>query len=40
MYVRIRLSNAMETAHPIHLNGHQFYVTACDGNTILPINVF
>lgn len=34
--VRIRLSNAMETAHPIHLHGHQFYVTASDGNTIPP----
>lgn len=34
--VRIRLSNSMETAHPIHLHGHQFSVSACDGNLIQP----
>lgn len=32
--VRIRLANAMEHAHPIHLHGHQFLVTAVDGNPI------
>lgn len=32
--VRIRLSNAMEQAHPIHIHGHQFDVTAVDGNPI------
>lgn len=32
--VRIRLANAMEHAHPIHLHGHQFFVTAVDGNRL------
>lgn len=35
--VRIRLANVMANAHPIHIHGHQFFVTASDGNTI-PYN--
>lgn len=34
--VRIRLANAHEQAHPIHIHGHQFQVTAVDGNSIQP----
>ena len=36
--VRIRLGNTMEDGHPIHIHGHQFYVSASDGNTIHPSN--
>jgi len=36
--VRIRLGNIVEMAHPIHIHGHQFSVTASDGNTIPPKN--
>ncbi len=36
--VRIRLGNIMEGAHPIHIHGHQFYVSAADGNSIHPNN--
>jgi manganese oxidase len=32
--VKIRLGNTMETGHPIHIHGHQFEVSAADGNTI------
>ncbi len=32
--MRIRLGNIMHDAHPIHIHGHQFYVTASDGNQI------
>lgn len=32
--VRIRLGNAMEQAHPIHIHGHQVSVSAIDGNPI------
>ncbi|MCL4440940.1 MAG: multicopper oxidase domain-containing protein, partial [Firmicutes bacterium] len=32
--VRIRLGNIVEKAHPIHIHGHQFAVTAADGNKI------
>ena len=32
--VRIRLGNISEIAHPIHIHGHQFSITASDGNTI------
>lgn len=32
--VRIRLVNPAMKAHPIHLHGHQFIVTAADGNMI------
>ena len=35
--VRIRLGNIQEGAHPIHIHGHQYYVTAADGNSI-PVN--
>jgi len=34
--VRIRLGNIAEMAHPIHIHGHQFLVTASDGNHIPP----
>jgi len=36
-HIRIRLGNIMHDAHPIHIHGHQFYVTATDGNAI-PIS--
>ena len=32
--VRIRLGNIVMEAHPIHIHGHQFLITASDGNTI------
>lgn len=32
--VRIRLGNFGHDAHPIHIHGHQFAVSATDGNTI------
>jgi FtsP/CotA-like multicopper oxidase with cupredoxin domain len=32
--VRIRLGNFGHDAHPIHIRGHQFAVSASDGNTI------
>nr|WP_314465366.1 copper oxidase [uncultured Clostridium sp.] len=32
--IRIRIANAMMDAHPMHIHGHQFYVTASDGNDI------
>lgn len=32
--VRIRLANLVHDAHPMHIHGHQFVVTASDGNTI------
>jgi manganese oxidase len=32
--VRIRLGNIVMNAHPIHIHGHQFHVTASDGNAI------
>lgn len=32
--VRIRLGNIAMESHPIHIHGHQFLVTASDGNTI------
>lgn len=34
--MRIRLANSMEKSHPIHIHGHQFSVTASDGNIIKP----
>ncbi len=33
--VRIRLGNTMHDAHPMHIHGHQFIITACDGNTVV-----
>ena len=36
--VRIRLGNIVMEAHPIHIHGHQFFVTASDGNTISCYN--
>jgi len=32
--VRIRLGNIVMDPHPIHIHGHQFFVSASDGNTI------
>jgi len=32
--VRIRLTNSSVQAHPIHIHGHQFAITASDGNMI------
>lgn len=32
--VRIRLGNIGHDAHPMHIHGHQFVITASDGNTI------
>ncbi len=32
--VRIRLTNAMMNAHPMHLHGHQFDIMATDGNSL------
>ncbi len=32
--IRIRLGNIVHNAHPIHIHGHQFIVSASDGNTI------
>jgi len=32
--VRIRLGNIVHGAHPIHIHGHQFIVSASDGNSI------
>jgi len=32
--IRIRLGNFMHDAHPMHIYGHQFAITASDGNTI------
>lgn len=37
-HVRVRLGNIVEGAHPIHIHGHQYYVTAADGNTFPPNN--
>ena len=34
--MRIRLGNIGHNAHPMHIHGHQFYVTASDGN-IIPL---
>jgi FtsP/CotA-like multicopper oxidase with cupredoxin domain len=36
--VRVRLGNIGEMEHPIHIHGHQFQVTASDGNSIKPGN--
>lgn len=36
--VRIRLGNIGMANHPIHFHGHQFWVTASDGNTIVKEN--
>lgn len=37
--MRIRLANAFEDAHPIHIHGHQFTVTAADGNSLSQFNL-
>ena len=34
--VRIRLANLSMTSHPIHLHGHNFYVTGTDGGWLPP----
>lgn len=36
--VRIRLGNIVHDAHPMHIHGHQFSVTASDGNPIFGPN--
>lgn len=36
--VRIRLANIVHDAHPMHIHGHQFTVSASDGNTISADN--
>lgn len=36
--VKIRLGNIGMMAHPMHLHGHQFMVSAADGNSIPPMN--
>lgn len=36
--VRIRLGNLGHNAHPMHIHGHQFTVSASDGNPIPPGN--
>lgn len=37
-HIRIRLGNIMHDTHPIHIHGHQFYVTAADGNAMATNN--
>jgi manganese oxidase len=32
--IRVRFANAMMDAHPIHLHGHHFHITAADGNAL------
>lgn len=32
--VRIRMGNIVHNAHPMHIHGHQFIITACDGNPV------
>jgi len=36
--VRIRLGSIAHDAHPMHLHGHQYAITASDGNSIYPSN--
>lgn len=36
--VRIRLGNIVHDVHSMHIHGHQFFVTASDGNSIPPKN--
>ena len=36
--IRIRLGNISMNSHPIHIHGHQFSVTASDGNSIYKAN--
>ncbi|MDP5275521.1 multicopper oxidase family protein [Chengkuizengella axinellae] len=38
--IRIRLGNLGMNAHPIHLHGHQFIVTATDGNSFSENNQY
>jgi len=37
-HVRVRFANFMHDAHPMHIHGHQFNVTASDGNRIQQQN--
>jgi FtsP/CotA-like multicopper oxidase with cupredoxin domain len=37
--VRVRFANAMMDAHPMHIHGHQFHITASDGNTLADCNI-
>jgi len=34
--VRIRIANSSQQSHPMHIHGHQFMITASDGNPIQP----
>lgn len=36
--VRVRMGNLVESAYPMHLQGHQFSITASDGNAISSQN--
>lgn len=36
--IKLRLANAGMNAHPMHLHGHQFVISASDGNTIALSN--
>lgn len=38
--VRIRMGNIAHNAHPMHIHGHQFSISASDGNTIPIQNRF
>ncbi|MFS1512879.1 copper oxidase [Chengkuizengella sp. SCS-71B] len=38
--IRIRIGNLGMNAHPIHLHGHQFKVTATDGNSFTESNQY
>jgi len=37
--MRIRLGNIGHDAHPMHIHGHQFVITASDGNP-MPVRIF
>lgn len=36
--IRVRFGNIAHNAHPMHIHGHQFAITASDGNFIHPSN--
>lgn len=38
--VGIRLGNVGMNAHPMHLHGHQFWVTATDGNSLAVHQIY
>lgn len=37
--IRVRFANAMMDAHPMHIHGHQFLITASDGNEISKYSI-